>query len=39
VDKELRLTLRDGFREVQALRKAAMPWFGDLALFPVRMFQ
>ena len=39
LDEELKLSLKSGFTEVRALQKAAMPWFGELALAPLRLFQ
>lgn len=38
-DKELRLNLQDGFHEAYALQQKAMPWFGELALAPLKLFR
>ena len=38
-DKELRLSLRSGFREVQVLEREAVPWFGRLAMSPFELFR
>ena len=39
LDDQLRLSLKNGFSEVLALQKSAMPWFGELALAPFKLFQ
>lgn len=38
-EQELHLSLKSGFSEVLALQKSAMPWFGEVALAPLRLFQ
>ena len=37
-EQELQLSLKGGFREVFALENEAMPWFGKLALAPLKLF-
>jgi hypothetical protein len=39
IDQELRLSLKNGFHEGLKLQEEAMPWFGKLALAPLRLFQ
>jgi hypothetical protein len=39
VEQELRLSLKDGIKEAYALQQEAMPWFGRLALAPLKLLQ
>ena len=38
LEKQLRLTLRRGFEVWSALEQDALPWFGRLALAPLKVF-
>jgi len=39
LEKQLRLTLKGGFEVWNELQTDAMPWFGRIAVAPLRMFQ
>lgn len=39
LDKELRLSLRTGFNVSQSLKDEALPWFGHLAVSPLKLFR
>lgn len=39
IDQELRLSLKSGFLVVNALREEALPWYGKVALAPLKLFR
>jgi hypothetical protein len=39
LDKELRLSLRAGFKVSQSLKDEALPWFGQLAVSPLKLLR
>lgn len=38
LNQELRLSLKDGYKEYKQLQEQALPWFGHLALAPLKLF-